>query len=126
MTNYSPTAFSREIAARIRGHLARFDIKQADLALLCDISQSQFSKILRGDRPMTLDQLVVICDAVEIDLGSLVDDVEHFISERDLTPSPIVFVTDQFRTPEPIRRSESSLDDWGRSTLARLNVADTP
>jgi transcriptional regulator with XRE-family HTH domain len=113
---------SREIISRLRGQIARFDVNQADLAVLCDVSQSQFSKIIRGTRPMTLDQLVVICDALAIDLGHLMREVEDFLGERDLgQASPIVYVEEGGRLDEPYERDDSWLDDWGKAARRRLH-----
>lgn len=68
MTNYEPSALSKESCARLRGLIARFDVNQADLAIICDVSQSQFSKIIRGVRPMTIDQLAALCEALDVDV----------------------------------------------------------
>src|SRR3546814_15326237 len=120
--SYTPTAFYREITSRIRGHIARFDINQADLAVLCDVSQSQFSKIIRGVRPMTIDQLAVICDAIEIDVIALVSDVETFVQERSESPSPMRYVLDQERVYAPEQSDANWLDGWGVADLARLRA----
>jgi transcriptional regulator with XRE-family HTH domain len=120
MSNYEPTAFYRELTARVRGHLARFDINQVDLAVLCDVSQSQMSKILRGLRPMTLDQLAVICDAVELDIVSLARDAWKFAQARELIPSPVHIVVDEEREPDPIVGDEQWLDGWGIAARKRI------
>jgi transcriptional regulator with XRE-family HTH domain len=113
---------AREITARIRGLIARYDVSQAELAVLCDVSQSQFSKIIRGTRPMTLDQLVVVCEALAIDLGELASEVEEFINERDLDKSsPVVYVEEGFRLTPAHQRAENRLDEWGTSAYARIH-----
>lgn len=123
MSDYEPTAFFREITARLRGHIARFDINQADLAILCDVSQSQFSKIIRGARPMSIDQLIVICESMEIDIDDLVRSADDFINNRDLLPSPVRFVSEEERQLEPVVWKETMLDGWGRAALKRWDVA---
>lgn len=113
---------TREIISRLRGQIARFDVSQAELAVLCDVSQSQFSKIIRGTRPMSVDQLVVICDALAIDLGELTREVEDFLADRDLgQASPIVYVEEGGRLDKPYERSEDWLDEWGKAARARLH-----
>ena len=125
MSNYSPTTAAREIVDRVRGLIARYDISQAELAVLCDVSQSQFSKIIRGTRPMSLDQLIVICDALAIDLGQLVGEVESFIADRDLpTSSPVYYVEGERRLPEPADRLPEYFDPWARAAWDRLHPAN--
>lgn len=123
MTDYEPTGFYREITARLRGFIARFEINQADLAILCDVSQSQFSKIIRGTRPMTVDQLAVICDALSVNMEQLVGEVERFINDRDQLPSPVHFVIDEQREENPTRYKDADLDGWGRAAGARWDAA---
>lgn len=113
---------AREIIARLRGQIARYDVSQADLAVLCDVSQSQFSKIIRGTRPMSVDQLTIICDALAIDLGKLAAEVEEFLAERDLPlMSPVVYVEEQSRLDEPWERNPDRLDSWGKAAWRRLH-----
>ncbi len=124
MTNYAPTAFSREIISRIRGLIARFDVNQADLAILCDVSQSQFSKIIRGARPMTIDQLAAICDALDIDLGELATEVQTFVDDRDMHAAPIRYVSEEERVPEPEAFLGQHLDEWAIAARDRIGTAD--
>lgn len=113
---------AREITDRLRGQIARFDVNQAELAVLCDVSQSQFSKIIRGARPMTVDQLVVICDALAIDVGQFMQEVEDFVRHLDFDlTSPVVYVEDGRRTDEPFARDEDWLDPWGKAAYSRLH-----
>lgn len=120
MNNYTPTAFSREATSRIKGLIARFDVNQADLAVLCDVSQSQFSKMVRGVRPMTIDQLAVTLDALGQDISVFVSEIDDFLSERAESPSPIQYVVDDERDPAPEPFGASMLDAWGRAALARI------
>lgn len=115
MANYEPTRFSAELIARLRGQIARFDINQAQLALLCDVSQSQFSKIIRGVRPATIDQVAVICEVLELDMGKLFAEVEEFVSSEDSYSSPVIFVSAERKLSEPRRIDHRRLDDWGKN-----------
>lgn len=124
MNNYTPTAFSREAMSRIRGLIARFDINQADLATLCDVSQSQFSKMVRGVRPMTIDQLAVTLDALGQNLTQFVREIDDFLANRDEYSSPIAYVVDGEREIDPTPFGASMLDDWGRAALARITPED--
>ncbi|MER7522592.1 helix-turn-helix transcriptional regulator [Microbacterium oxydans] len=123
MTNYHPTVLASEIASRLRGQIARYDISQAELAALCDVSQSQFSKIIRGTRPMTVDQMAVICSALEIDLGELLASVERFLENRDLVSSPVLYVEEEVRLAQPQVRTPEYLDSWGRAALERIQAS---
>ncbi len=48
------------VTAEVRANMARFGLKQKDLADLLQINQSQASKKLRGVTPLTLDEIEVI------------------------------------------------------------------
>lgn len=125
MTNYEPTLIFREIAARLRGRIARFDLNQADLAKICGVSQSQFSKIIRGTRPMTVDQLAAVCEALGLSIGQLVSEVEEFAQERLSGSSPVAYVEDDERLDKPSIRKPEWLDGFGREALTRFNVPAT-
>lgn len=111
------------MVARLRGLIARYDINQADLAVLCDVSQSQFSKIIRGVRPITLDQFVVLCDALDLSVDDIVGDVTEYLSNRHLHASPVRFVEDEDRLPKPQPwHSTIQLDPWAVAAGERLGV----
>ncbi|GGO59003.1 hypothetical protein GCM10010910_00910 [Microbacterium nanhaiense] len=124
MNNYTATAFSREAMSRLRGLIARFDINQADLAVLCDVSQSQFSKMVRGLRPMSVDQLAVTLEALGQDIGKFVTEIESFLANRAEYSSPIQYVIDDEREVDAAPFSDSMLDGWGRAARARLVPSD--
>lgn len=122
MTDYAPTAFAREIAARIRGYVARYDVSQADLAVLCGVSQSQFSKMLRAVKPISIDQLTVVCEALGVNLPLLVSEVWSHVQERGMGSSPVVYVEYDERLVNPMLWDARVLDAWGRQALERLDV----
>lgn len=125
MSNYESTAFSSEIVARFRGLIARYDINQADLAVLCDVSQSQFSKIIRGVRPISLDQFVALCDALDVSVDEIISDVTEYLANRHLHASPVQYVEDESRLPEPRPWHRGiRLDPWAEAAGARLGVGD--
>ncbi|QEA27084.1 helix-turn-helix transcriptional regulator [Microbacterium sp. CBA3102] len=120
MSDYEPTAVSKEIASRLRGQIARYDVSQAELATLCGVSQSQFSKIIRAARPMTVDHLATICDALAIDMGELLSSVESLVLNQGIRASAISYVDEEVRLDPPYTWSDDSLDGWGAQALARL------
>lgn len=125
MSNYQPTRFAAELTARLRGAVARYDINQAVLAALCGVSQSQFSKIIRGLRPMSVDQYAVLCDALEIHPDQLAQEVEEFLADRpNAEPSPIRLVDEGERRGVTFVRPESQMDAWALEAKRRwLEVA---
>ncbi len=121
MSNYEPTAFSSEAIKRLRGLIARYDINQAELAVLCDVSQSQFSKIIRGIRPMTLDQFAALCDALDVSVDDFVNDVTEYLANRQLHASPLIYVEDEDRLDPPLPWSGTmALDPWATAAAERL------
>lgn len=118
MRNYKPTRFSEELIARIRGIIARYDVNQAELAILCQVSQSQFSKMIRGVRPTSIDQLAVIGAALEIDLGALISEVENFVMAEGTWSSPVGLVADYRKLEQPYVPELERLDEWGQQARA--------
>lgn len=121
VTAYTPTRFTRELVSRLRGLMARYDVNQAELALLCDVSQSQFSKMIRGTRPMTVDHMIVISEALGQDISEIIAEVQAFMNGLAEIPSPLHYVSGGVRVGDPTPVPDSELDQWGRATLARLN-----
>lgn len=64
--------FAHEVNAIIRGHLARIGWTHGDLAHRIDISTSQMSRILRGDRHLDVDQLEQICHVLGLDPADII------------------------------------------------------
>lgn len=122
MSNYEQSAFAREIVARLRGYIARYDLNQADLAILCDVSQSQFSKILRGVRPMTVDQFATVCAALDVDSEALIAEVEEHLADRDELSSPISYVSEGARRKTPHVYEPDQLDEWATAAAERLGL----
>lgn len=121
MSTYIQTSFGRELVARLRGSIARYDINQEELAVLCEMSQSQFSKVIRGVRPMTLDHFIVICEALDILAAELVTEVSLWQGETRRA-SPIRFVEDDEHTDPPMiyDMENGNLDKWGKAALPRV------
>ncbi|AGW41702.1 hypothetical protein O159_16530 [Leifsonia xyli subsp. cynodontis DSM 46306] len=122
MADYSPTQYAIEITSRLRGLIARYDINQEELALICNVSQSQFSKLIRGVRPMSIDQVAVVLEALGQDFGAFMMEIDSFLMTSDEYSSPISYVDEQRKLPKPRTWTNDMLDAWGRSTLARMNM----
>lgn len=121
MSNYKPSYFSREVAATLRGILARHELKQADMAALCGVSQSQFSKIIRGTRPMTLDQFAALADYVNHDYDDILISAYYKVIDYGISASPVRLEgIDSTR----VRIHDQHLDDWAQSAAERMEISE--
>lgn len=55
----------------------RKDISQTALARRIGVSQSQMSDYLRGERPMTLEEIDAICDALGLDILVVIEEADR-------------------------------------------------
>lgn len=122
MSEYQPTAFSSETVAQLRGLIARYDVNQSDLAELCNVSQSQFSKIIRGVRPMTLDQFVTICDALQLSVEEIVSESTSYVADRALRASPVTLVQDGDRLHDANWIEHEHQDPWAQQAADRITL----
>ena len=67
-----PRELGMEVAALLREGVARREVTQAQVAEKAGISTSQVSKYLRGVRPITTDELDLLCEAIGISFERLV------------------------------------------------------
>lgn len=58
--------FRTAVSAKLRARRAELQIRQADLAAAAGISQSQLSKVLRGERSVDLEVFVRLCRALDL------------------------------------------------------------
>lgn len=74
----------REVAAILRGQLARAGRTQTQLATAASISQSQISKLLRGERPIDVDQLDRMCAALGLSIERVIEEADTQTEGRDI------------------------------------------
>jgi transcriptional regulator with XRE-family HTH domain len=74
---------AHEAARIIRGHLARIGWTHQELGAKVNISASQVSRMLRGDRHMDLDQLARICAVTGLRVVDVLAEAERALAERD-------------------------------------------
>lgn len=89
----SPTsALTREVAGLLRARLAHKNISQVALAATTGISTSQLSKMLRGVKPIDLDQLDEICWALGLEVRDIVQSADEATDSRfsDFRSEPLV------------------------------------
>ncbi len=67
--------FVQAIGAEVRGWMARERVNQTQMARLLGISQSNFSKRLRGSVPFPVSELAIIASYFGITLGELLGPV---------------------------------------------------
>ena len=65
---------TREIAGILKGRMARFSVGQAEMAKYVGVDQSQLSKMIRGIKPINIDQLEVMCIVLGIDFDEVIDE----------------------------------------------------
>jgi transcriptional regulator with XRE-family HTH domain len=70
------TPLSDHVPAVIRGLMARRQLRQIDAAEASGVSQSQLSKILRGDKPLTLANLEGLATALDTTVLELCAEAE--------------------------------------------------
>jgi transcriptional regulator with XRE-family HTH domain len=114
--NYEVSDLTRLIASRIRGLMAQHGVKQAEMAAAIGVSQSQLSKMIRGVRPIDIDQLDGMCLALGTDLYSLIKEAEDTLSNLDAEPNArLIFVDDGVRLAEPM-----NTEGWGNGPVIPL------
>ncbi|RLP73660.1 XRE family transcriptional regulator [Mycetocola tolaasinivorans] len=110
MTNYVVSDLTRKIAAILRGHMAQYGITQAELGEAIGVSQSQLSKLVRGVRPIELEQFVGMCESMGLDAGAILQEAEAFLADYDVDPiAKIVYVEDGKLLPTPHHLNERNL-----------------
>jgi len=97
---------TKEVAAIIRGRMARFNVNQTELAESVGISQSQLSKMVRGTRPIDIDQLESICDALGMGIEDAIEEATTLLRNLDepLSNARAIFVSDETRLAKVLRR----------------------
>ncbi len=104
MANYDPSVLTQTVAGIIRGRMARFGIGQAELAAAINVSQSQLSKMVRGIRPIDIDQLDGMAVALGLDAWSVLREAEEAVADWDPDyNTAAVFVEGEARREEPFR-----------------------
>lgn len=66
--------FTAEVVAVIRSHMGRLHMSQAELQRRTRIGQSSLSRMLAGKAEVSIDDLFVIAEALDINPGLLLDE----------------------------------------------------
>lgn len=127
MVNTTPRAITREIARVIKGRMASYNVTQAEMAGAVGVDQSQLSKMIRGQRQITIDQLERMCHMVDLELPKVVADASAFVDDRVWEGEPWIepFVLDGERVvrspqtdPDPMPDEEADELRKSEMTLA--------
>lgn len=78
----APSAVAQEIAAVLSRAMQDTRRTQGEIADKVGVSQSQLSKILRGDRQMDLDQLYLLCGALNLKARDVIREAEEVTTAR--------------------------------------------
>lgn len=85
-TRTPPTELSDAIASILRGHIARKQLKQADVADAVGMSQSQLSGVLNGKKHVDVEQLDEICFAIGSSFVEVIAEAHTMTRTRTLSP----------------------------------------
>lgn len=94
----------KKLGLRIREERLKNNLTQAGLAELADISDTYVGQIERGERSLTLDTLVRVCNQLNVTIDYLLQD--HIQSGEDI-------IVEQFRqiiSPQPENMQQMALD----------------
>jgi DNA-binding Xre family transcriptional regulator len=88
-TRHQPSPLDSAIARILDAVMAdrRPRVTRADLSRMTGIDASMLSRMLKPEKPMLVDELVVICDALNIDAGEVIDQ-----GRRRATEAPVAAV----------------------------------
>lgn len=102
MPDYAPRDLTRYVAGVIRAEMAKQGVSQEEMADVAGVSQSQFSKMIRGVRPITIDQFAAIAEALDIDFAGTFEAAERYLDNYMEPPrSPVRYVLGGVRLQEP-------------------------
>lgn len=98
-TTPPPRALTREIARVVKGRMSSYEITQAEMAAMVGVDQSQLSKMIRGLKQITVDQLDIMCHMLGLELVKVVSDAKEFVDARDWPGEPWIlpYVLDGIR-----------------------------
>lgn len=80
---HQPTALDVAIARILDAAMAdrRPRVTRADLSRMTAIDASMISRMLKPEKPMLVDELVAVCDALGLDAGRVIDDGRRRVRE---------------------------------------------
>lgn len=124
MVTTTPRAITREIARVIKGRMASYNVTQSEMAGAVGVDQSQLSKMIRGQRQITIDQLERMCHMVDLELPKVVADASAFVDDRDWEGEPWIepFVLDGERVVRSPQTEPDPMPDEEADELRKSEV----
>jgi transcriptional regulator with XRE-family HTH domain len=119
MTDDLPGPLTREVAGIIRGLMARYNVSQTELAEVVGVSQSQLSKMTRGIRDISIDQLDLMCEAFTIEIQDVLEEAAKATDDIRSNPDNFI-ILDGERLDRPRRNVGGDSDTDDREQLPRL------
>jgi len=102
MSDYQTRDLTRQVAALLRAEMARHGVSQQEMAVAAGVTQSQLSKMVRGMRAITIDQLYAMAWALDLDPVEVVATAHRNMAEYDIpAPGPVSYVSEGIRMREP-------------------------
>lgn len=79
-----PSDLTQEVAAILRGRMSRLGLAQGEVAARMGVSQSQLSKMLRGERHIDLDQFDQLCWLTECGMVDVLREADEGTNARPM------------------------------------------
>jgi transcriptional regulator with XRE-family HTH domain len=80
----TPSSLKKQIGTQLRMARRRRGMTQAELGRLLNTNQSHVSNVERGDRGLTLPQLLKICDALKVSPNDILAQPDNHDNGRPL------------------------------------------
>lgn len=84
-----PRDLTREVAAILRGQLARNRYAAKDLIAPLGISLSQINKLLKGEKAISLDVLDLTCEFLGLDPRAVIEEASDAITRHRATGATV-------------------------------------
>lgn len=88
---------TQEIAGIIAGMMTRYKVSQTEMAGPVGVAQSHLSKMLRGLRPINIDQLEIMCAVLGVEVTKIVDEAVSEVNNKGLWPEVRALVLEGIR-----------------------------
>ena len=110
---------SAPLLQTLRKLMGRKEITVAQLAVRTGIERKQLRSALGGSKPLLVDELLLICKALELDMTDL-EAVPHDANVTESMPRPVPVAATPLSTDAP--DEQVTLDPWGSHTEQLFRV----
>lgn len=114
MTDYETRDLTRQVAGIIRAAMAKHNVTQTEMAVAVGVDQSHLSKMVRGMKPISIDQLAAMAWALDLDVSQIIRDAEDALKDYMIpAAAPVRYVSDGIRNEAP----EDDRDWWASKAI---------